>query len=175
MSDKFRIWIATLGIIVWVSQFYSFEIRLWLIHSYNFARIIGFDCNLLQIRIHCYRAYEATVETLTWYVFCWSFFKYWSIILSGPNSKFGTVAALRKGRQRDHISNPGRDTKKALFAASRPALKPTQLPDQQVLWTQFHGFERSGRLPDDSSSRSVEMNNAWSSASTPPISPWRVV
>jgi len=101
--------------------------------SYNFGTIIGFDCNLLQIRIHCYMAYETALNTLTWCALSWSFFKYWCKILSGPNSIFSTVNAV--------------------------------CPVSGVLT----------EGASNSSSCSVELNNAWSSASTHPVSPWRVV
>lgn len=86
--------------------------------------VIGFDFNLLQIWIHCYKAYETTAKILRWCVLSWSFFlKYRCSILSGPNSVFGIATALQKRRPRDHNSIPGRD--KNQFS---------QHPDQ--LWSQ---------------------------------------
>lgn len=104
-------------------------------YSYNFATIIGFDCNLLQIRTRCHRAYETTVKTLTWYAFSWSFLNTDVAFSAGRIAYSVQWLRYEKDDKGDHISIPGRDRKKNTFLSiqtsfeAHPAAWPTGAVD----------------------------------------------
>jgi hypothetical protein len=68
------------------------------------------------------------------------------------------------------LTSPGRGWDFLLFTTeTRPALGPTQAPIQWVPGGSFPGIKRPGRETDHTPPSSTEVQNAWSSTSTPSI------
>jgi hypothetical protein len=75
---------------------------------------------------------------------------------------------LRTGRRRDRSSSPGR-VKNFLFStSSRPALGPTQPPNQWVPGVLSPGVKRPGNEADHSPPTSAEVKKMWIYTSNPP-------